>query len=264
MKLRNKVAVVTGANRGLGKAIAVTFALEGADVVLAARGLEECRQVAKEIEAIGGKAAAFKCDVSSEADVLQLVAGTVDRFSGVDILVNNAGTSTVGKLVDSTEEDWNLNMDVNGKGTFFCSKHFARRMIDQGRGGKIVNISSRGGRVGLEDLGHYSASKFAVIGLTETLAVELAPYFINVNAICPGRIETEMTRRELIEHAARRSITVDEYRKEYYAPIPWRRPGTSEDIAYAAVFLSSSDSDYITGTTLNVTGGLDVVRGGNT
>jgi len=263
LKLAGKKAVVTGAGRGIGKAIALDLAAEGADIALVARTLLELESVRAEIQRQTRRAIVSTCDVTDHFQVENTMRRILEEFGREDILVNCAGVSTVAKVVEMSEEEWDLNLDVNAKGTFLCSKYVAQQMIKQGGGGKIVNIASRAGRVGVAGLAHYSASKFAVIGFTESLAIELAPHLINVNAICPGRIETEMTSKEIAQIAKKAGVTEEQSRTEYFSAIPWPRPGRPEDVSRAVVFLSSSDSDYITGAAITVTGGLDLVRGGN-
>ena len=264
MRLSGKIALITGANKGIGKAIALAFAREGADIAAAARDIPTLEEVAGQIRSLGRRVLVVKCDVSKSSEVQEMVKKTVETFGRIDILVNNAGVVTRAFVVNMTEDEWDYNLDVNTKGTFLCSKFIAQQMIKQGKGGKIVNIASRAGRVGVAGLAHYSASKFAVVGFTQALAVELAFYKVNVNAICPGKIATEMMAREIVWEAKERGVSIAEIEKEQYGPVPWGRPGTPEDIAAAAVFLASPESDYITGTTINVTGGIDVVRGGQT
>ena len=264
MSLSGKVALVTGANKGIGKAIVLAFAREGADIAAVARDIPTLEEVAQQIRTLGRRALVVKCDVSKASEVEEMVNKVVESFGRIHILVNNAGVATRGFVLNMTEDEWDYHMDINAKGTFLCSKYVAQQMIKQGHGGRIVNIASRAGRVGVARLAHYSASKFAVVGFTQALSVELAPYKIGVNSICPGKIATEMMAREIEWEAKDRGVSVADVEKEEYGPIPWGRPGTPEDIAKATVFLASSESDYITGTTINVTGGIDVVRGGQT
>ncbi len=184
-----------------------------------------------------------------------MVKKTLTAFGKVDILVNNAGIIKVGNVVDITEKDWDEVLAVNLKGVFLCSKAVAPCMIER-RSGKIINISSTAGRRGLPGKAHYHASKFAVIGFTQCLALELAPFGINVNCVCPGVVDTYMHREVLVPHAARtQGLTKDDVYRSMEQSVPLRRLQTPEDIGNAVVFLASEESRNITGQSLNVNGG---------
>ncbi|MFC1505656.1 SDR family NAD(P)-dependent oxidoreductase [Thermoproteota archaeon] len=245
MKLQDKVAIVTGAGRGIGRAIAKNFASEGAKVVINySKSEKESQSLAQEIKNDGGTALVVKADVSKPNDVKELVKKTMDEFGRVDILVNNAGVLIPARFLDSTEEMWDMTIDVNLKGSYLCSKEVATIMLDQKKG-KIINISSVCGLVQKTALGNtpYVASKAGVIGLTRSLAVNLGPT-INVNAIAPGVIDTDMVSFFTPE---RMNVIVDE--------TPVKRIGKPEEIAAAALFLASDESDYITGEVITVSGG---------
>ncbi|MGB7572658.1 MAG: 3-oxoacyl-[acyl-carrier-protein] reductase [Thermodesulfobacteriota bacterium] len=244
MKLTGKVALVTGAAQGIGKAIALLLARNGADLVVSDINLEKAEETAKEIRAIGPKAMAVKVDVANLSDVERMVAGILEKLAKIDILVNNAGITRDKLILRMTEEDWDAVLGVNLKGTFNCTKAVLRHMAKQ-RSGKIVNIASVVGEMGNAGQANYSASKAGVIGLTKTIAREYAQRGINVNAIAPGYIETPMT--EALPEKAK---------EELRRLIPMERLGKPEDVAEAVLFLVSEESSYMTGQVLNVNGGI--------
>ena len=244
MKLTGKVALVTGAAQGIGKAIALLLARNGADLVVSDINLEKAEETAKEIGAIGPKAMAVKVDVANLSDVEQMVGGILEKLAKIDILVNNAGITRDKLILRMTEEDWDAVLGVNLKGTFNCTKAVLRHMAKQ-RSGKIVNIASVVGEMGNAGQANYSASKAGVIGLTKTIAREYAQRGINVNAVAPGYIETPMT--EALPEKAK---------EELKKLIPMERLGKPEDVAEAVLFLVSEESSYMTGQVLNVNGGI--------
>jgi len=245
MDLKNKIAIVTGSRRGIGKAIVLALAKAGAHVVVSDINLDDCNKVVEEIKAIGKEGLAVKADISNPEEVKEMVKSTVKRFGKIDILVNNAGIYMQKSLTDSTEQDFDRILDINLKGVFLCSKAVVPEMIKQGKG-KIINITSIAGQVGFANSSAYCASKGAIINITRELALELAQYKINVNAIGPGVIETPMTKNLLEDKATKETLL---------ANIPLNRIGKPEDIANAALFLASNKADYITGITLFVDGG---------
>jgi len=243
--LKGKVALVTGGSRGIGKAIALSLAKNGANVVVNYSGNEKAAQkVVEEITALGVKAIAYKANVSSSDEVAALVKNTVDEFGSIDILVNNAGITRDGLLLRMKDADWDAVIDTNLKGVFNCIKAAAKFMTRQ-RNGRIINISSVVGQIGNPGQMNYVAAKAGVLGLTKTAAKELASRNITVNAIAPGFIETDMTN-ELNEQIRNSMLT----------NIPLQSFGQPEDIANAVVFLATDASRYITGQTINVDGGL--------
>ena len=271
--LNGKVALVTGAGgkNGIGRAIATRLAKEGADVAVnditehpyAAdqtewQGLPD---VVREIEAIGRRSISVVADVGDAKQVGEMVDKTVAHFGKIDILVNNAGT-IAGKdrvpVVDLAEEDWDRVQRVNVKGVFLCSQAVARHLIAQGTGGKIINMSSVTGKRGSARFAAYSASKFAVIGFTQSLACELAPYRVNVNAICPGLVETERFGH-LASVLMPENLSADEKLAEYErrseAAVPIGRLAEGADVAKMAAFLASDEAAYLSGVSITVSGG---------
>lgn len=244
MKLKGKVALVTGAAQGIGKAVSLLLARNGADIVVSDINFEKAEETAKEIESIGSKALAIKVNVAHLEEVEQMVETILEKFGKIDILINNAGITRDKLILRMTEEDWDMVLDVNLKGTFNCTKAVVRYMAKQ-RSGKIVNIASVVGEMGNAGQVNYSASKAGVIGLTKTIAREFAQRGINVNAIAPGYIETPMT-----------DALPEKVKEELKRLIPMERLGKPEDVAEAVLFLVSDASSYITGQVLNVNGGI--------
>jgi 3-oxoacyl-[acyl-carrier protein] reductase len=242
MQLEGKVAVVTGGGRGLGAAICLTLAREGAHVAVCDINPIDGERVAHAIRQAGRKAVAIKADVSVEKDVKAMIAKTLEALGTIDILVNNAGICYQGSVAEMSEETWDKVMDVNLKGPFLCSRE-VMPTFKQKRSGKIVNLGSLAGQVGgLVVAANYAASKAGVICLTKSLAKELAPFGVNVNCIAPGPMDTEMSQ----------SFP----REEMVKSIPLGNFGVPQDVADAVLFLVSQESKYITGQTINVNGGL--------
>ena len=237
--LENKVALVTGAGRGIGRAIAIALAKEGAEVIVNYNGSEErAKEVKQTIEENGGKASVYKCNVSDFEACETMIKDVVKEYGHLDILVNNAGITRDGLIMKMKEEDFDAVLNVNLKGTFNTIRHSARQMLKQ-RSGKIINISSVSGILGNAGQANYAASKAGVIGLTKTMARELGSRGITVNAIAPGFVDTEL------KESACKQIILGRF-------------GKPEDIANAAVFLASDKADYITGQVISVDGGMNV------
>lgn len=255
------IALVTGAGRGIGAAIALRYARAGASVAVADLDESNARSTAEQIRALGATADAFTVDVREPAQSQAMVARVVQRFGRLDVLINNAGVIRVRSLLDTTPDDWDFIQSVNARGLFFALQAGARQMLRQsplapGRPrGKVINIASIAGRGGRAMLGAYAASKATVINITQTAAMEFAPD-LTVNSICPGAVGTDMWKqidREWSEHEQRPPGSVWQERTRN---IPMKRPETPEDLTGMAVFLASADADYITGQSYNVDGGL--------
>ena len=247
-EINGKVALVTGARRGMGKSHALALAKQGAKVVVTDISQEECETVVDEIKSSGGEAVAFKLDVTNASDVNQVFDEVVSQFSRLDILVNNAGIYIPKPALEITEDDWDKMIDINLKGEFLCAQRAAREMA-KNKWGRIINISSidsGGVGVGLAGGAHYAASKGGVIGLTEVLATEFAPLGITVNAIGPGAIDTPMISSAQM---------TEEMMKQLMAGVPIGRVGKPEEVSAAVVFLASEEASYVTGATLFVDGG---------
>ena len=243
MRLNDKVAVVTGAGRGLGKAIAAKMAQEGASVAIVDVNYENCCSVQAEILEQGGRALAIACDVTKREAVVSMTMEVVKNYGRVDILVNNAGITRDALITELTDEQWDAVMNVNLKSMFICIQNVVKVMIPHSKG-KIVNIASIAGEMGNPGQTNYAASKAGVIGMTKSLAKELARKNICVNAVAPGFIDSEMTQ-----------AVPDKVKEFFVKQIPLGRMGKPSEIAAACAFLSSDEADYITGHVLRVNGG---------
>lgn len=247
MRLKDKVAIVTGSGQGIGRGIALALAREGAKIAVS-DVTDMIYDVAKEVTSLGSEALTLKADVSSSTQTEEMVKRTVEKFGRLDILVNNAGIYPFKPLLEMTEADWDKVLNINLKGVFNCTKAAASQMVNQ-KSGKIVNIASIAGVVvGFTSLTHYSASKGGIMGFTRSSALELAPYGINVNAIAPGSIETPGTKMDMNAEST----------KQFLQMIPLKRIGQPEDIANAVLFLVSEESSYITGQCIVIDGGYTI------
>ena len=244
MRLKDKVALITGSGRGIGREIALMFAKEGADIAVWDVNPADAQKTAGDIESSGRKALADQIDVTDFAAVEAGINKILDKFGKIDILVNNAGITRDTLLMRMSEQDWDLVIKVNLKGTFNCTKAVIRPML-KAKAGKIVNIASIIGIMGNAGQANYAASKAGIIALTKTTAKELASRNITANAVAPGYIDTEMTRK-----------LPEEVRQKMLALVPLSRMGTPEDVARVCVFLASADADYVTGQTVVVDGGM--------
>jgi acetoin reductase-like protein len=256
--LEEQTAIVTGAGRGIGRAIALRLAREGVKVTVADIDEANAAAVANEIKAAGGEALALKTDVTQQGDAGRMVQETVARFGRLDILVNNAGIIAIMPLLETDEATWDAIMAVNVKGPLFCAQAAARQMIEQGGGGRIINITSAAGKIAPgKDLpaGAYCASKHAAVGLTKQLGLELAPYGILVNAVCPGIVDTDMWAKIDRAVAERTNAPLGSVMARVVATLPVGRVQQPEDVANMVAFLASSDAGYETAQTFNVSGG---------
>jgi acetoin reductase-like protein len=255
VKLQGKVAVVTGGAQGMGRAISLRYVQEGAKVVVADINLEGAQRTAAEITEAGGQAVGVQVDVRNQEQVQQMVNIAVERFGGLDILVNNAGVGKIIPFLETTEKDWDLMFDINCKGLLWCSQAAARQMIQQGRGGKIINLASQAGRRGEAWVLAYCASKACVISMTQSMALALAEHKINVNAIAPGIVDTPFWVEVDKQFARLMNLPEGEPKRRFVGTIPLGRIEQPEDVAAMAAFLASSDADYITQQCFNVDGG---------
>jgi glucose 1-dehydrogenase len=247
LKLKNRIAVITGGGSGIGGAIAVRYAQEGAKIVIAGRSLDKLNKKKAEIEALGGEVIIVDADVSKEEDVFKIKEKAKAAYGGVDILVNAAGITMVAPSHELSLENWNKCMDINSTGTFLMCREISKLMMDSQRGGKIVNITSIVAHAGIPQRAAYAASKGAVRQLTQTLALEWGKYNIQVNAISPGFVSTDLFK-ELVKKGVHNPTLME-------ARLPAGRLAEVEDMAGPAVFLASSDADYVTGVILKVDGG---------
>jgi 2-deoxy-D-gluconate 3-dehydrogenase len=245
-RLENKVALITGGASGIGKAIALAFAQEQADVCIADKNFTGAQATAREVEKIGRKSLAIQIDVSKISELGRMVSAAVDYFGKIDILVNDAGVNLFKSVLEVTEAEWDTVIDVNLRGLFFATQRVLPVMLKQGKG-KIVNIASNWGAVGYRNACVYCVSKAGIINLTKAMALELAPHKINVNAIGPACTETPMSKPELDDAELFQSIIRE---------IPLGRVAQPEEIAAAAIYLASDESDFVTGHTLFVDGGF--------
>jgi len=257
--LEGKVAIVTGAGRGIGRAIALRLAQEGASVTVADLDAVNAQTVAAEVAATEGQAHVLRVDVTQKDDVEQMVEKTVERFGRLDIQINNAGIGLVAPLMDTDEAAWDAQMNVNAKGVLLCSQAAARQMIAQGDGGRIINNASGAGKIapgkGIP-LGAYAASKHAVVAITKQMGLELSDHGILVNCVCAGIVDTPMW--DLIDRETTRlqGTPIGSVKAAAVASIPMGRIQQPQDVANLVAFLTSSDADYMTGQTYNVCGGL--------
>ncbi len=257
MRFAGKSAIVTGAGRGIGKVTALTLAREGADVLAPDLDPVTSERTAAEIRALGRKGVALQMDVTRTTDIQRMVETALREFGKIDILVNNAGRTIVRRLLDITEAEWDQTQALNAKATFFCLQAVAREMVKR-RSGVILNAASISGRSGKPMLADYCASKFAVIGITQSAALALAPYGIRVNAVAPGIVDTDMWVGIDQEWSALEGKPAGTVKASRVAAIPLGRIETPEDVANLYAFLASDEASYITGQTYNVCGGLQL------
>ncbi len=255
INLSGQIGAITGAGTGIGQTIARILAEHGAAVGIIDLDGDAAERASNSLKAVGCRSVAVNGDVSNHIEMVRAFDLIAEKLGELTFLVNNAGISSTGYAIDLTEAEWDRHFAVNTRGTFICSRICARMMIPRRRG-RIVNIASRLGLVGGAMYSHYSASKFAVIGFTQSLAYELAPHGITVNAVAPGKVDTPMLRREWEWESKLTGRSVADIEREVIGSIPLQRLATQEDIGRAVVFLLSDYASYTTGHTLNVTGGL--------
>ena len=257
--LEGQVAIVTGAGRGIGRAIALRLAQEGCMVTVADLDSKTSAQVADKVREQGGQALSLQVDVTRKKEVQRMVHETCDRLGSLRILVNNAGIGAIAPLLETDEETWDALMNVNAKSVLFCSQAAARQMIEQGDGGRIINNASGAGKIapgkGMP-LGAYAASKHAVVALTKQMGLELSDHGILVNCVCAGIVDTPMWDLIDRETAARQGVPVGSVKAQAVAGVPLGRIQQPEDVANLVAFLASDDASYMTGQTYNVSGGL--------
>lgn len=269
-RLDGKTAIVTGSGRGIGKAVALRLAEEGANVVVADITPHTAEQTSEEIRELNRRALSFSVNVAQVTEIQAMVDRAVAEFGRIDILVNAAGVVQTGLFLDLTEQEWDRVMNTNLKGTTFCVQAVGRNMMEQvpeyvrtsGRAdrsyGKIVNFSSISGRHGRAEQVAYAASKAAIISITQSAALAFAPYNINVNAVCPGVVPTAMWEQIDRDRSRIAGLPPGGAMKTFLERTPLKRSGSVEDIAGVVAFLCSADSDYMTGQTLNVDGGFEM------
>ena len=255
--LKNKVAIVTGGGKGIGRATCLELAKENVKVIVADNDPDAAYRVCKEIEAEKGQARAYTMDICISCSVFEMVEFALSEFSALDILINSAGIISIADVMDLEEKAWDRVMEINAKGVFLACKAVLGHMTSK-KYGKIVNIASQAGKTGFPHEAHYSASKGAVITFTQALAREVAKYNINVNAVCPGSIETEMNKIVTEGTAKILGVSVDEKRKQTISATPLARKGTPEDVANLITFLVSERTCFMTGQAINITGGREL------
>jgi 3-oxoacyl-[acyl-carrier protein] reductase len=258
LKLLNRIALVTGAGRGMGRGIALQLATEGADIVVNyAKSKERADQLCREVNSIGRKSVSMRADVSSEIEVKKMFEETKEIFGEIDILVNNAGIERLCLLENMSYDSWKIVLETNLGGAFLCSK-YAIPILNKNGNGRIVNIVSDAGKTGYKYLSAYCASKFGLIGLTQSLAIELSQKKITVNAVCPGATDTDMLSWEYDELAKIENTRAEQQKEILYNRIPLGRIASPKEIGELIVYLSSDAGSFITGESINISGGMEV------
>ena len=258
MRLKDRVAIVTGGGAGIGRSICVNMAKEGAKVAVMDINEEAALETAEMIEKEDGEALTLKMDVTLKADVQSMTAQVLKTHGKIDILVNNAGTDIKGAITELSERTWDTLMDINLKGVFLCTQAVSHSMIEH-RYGRIVNISSMAGKTGEPLTSPYCATKFGVIGFTQSIALELGKHNITVNAVCPGPVDTDLIRQSVAQSAKIKGMAPEDFLQEFFInPTPLGRIAQPVDIARAVIFLASDEAEFITGSTLNVSGGREM------
>jgi NAD(P)-dependent dehydrogenase (short-subunit alcohol dehydrogenase family) len=251
--LRGRRALVTGAANGIGLAIVRAFVREGASVAVSDINLEAAQSVAADL---GASARGLRLDVTDADETARTFRAAADWLGGLDLVAANAGISTMNRVVDLGEEEWDANMAVNAKGVFLTNREAVRHFLATGTKGAIVNTASLAGKIGAPLLAHYAASKFAVVGFTQSLAKEMGPHGIRVNAVCPGYVRTSMQEREIAWESKLRDMTPEAVHDEHVAATPLGRIEEPDDVAKIVVFLASDLSGFLTGEAVNASGGV--------
>ena len=258
MRLIDRVAIITGGGAGIGRSICVNMAKEGAKVIAADINQDAAKETVGTIKKKGGDAIAIKIDVTKKPDVQTMADTALKTYGKIDILVNNAGTDIKGAITELAESTWDTLMDINLKGVFLCTQAISHSMIEH-RYGRIVNISSMAGKTGEPLTSPYCATKFGVIGFTQSVALELGKYNITVNAVCPGPVDTDLIRQSVAQSAKIKGMAAEDFLQEFFIkPTPLGRIAKPEDIAMAVIFLASDEAEFITGSSLNVSGGREM------
>jgi NAD(P)-dependent dehydrogenase (short-subunit alcohol dehydrogenase family) len=258
MRLEGRITIVTGGGSGIGRSICQHIAKEGGKVVACDIDTDAAETTVESIEKEGGEAATMKADVTRKSEVQRMAAVVRKKHGRIDILVNNAGTDKKGAITELAEETWDMLMSLNLKGVFLCTQAVMPAMIEQ-RYGRVVNISSMAGKTGEPLTSPYCASKFGVIGFTQSVALEVGRYNVTINAVCPGPVDTELIRKSVEQSAAIKGMSPEDFMQEFFiGPTPLGRIAKPGDVAKAVVFLASDDAEFITGSTLNVSGGREM------
>ncbi|MGM8212228.1 SDR family NAD(P)-dependent oxidoreductase [Virgibacillus sp. W0430] len=256
MNSNQGLAIITGGGSGIGKEIALRLAQDGYTIGVTGRNMDAVNSVVDEIKRKGGKAKGHFIDVTKKDTIIEAMNFFVDQYSDLKVWVSNAGVSTMNKFTKLTEEEWDMNLDVNSKGVFFCGQAATEQFLKQKKGGRIINIASMAGKKGnVPFLAHYVASKFAVVGLTQAMAYELGEHNITVNSVCPGYVSTPMQVRELEWESSLKNVTVENIKESMISDTPLGRIQTSEDVANVVSFLASDDAGFVTGEAISVNGG---------
>lgn len=255
-RFKNRVVVVTGGATGIGKACCLRFASEGANIAIFDIATKEAKITALECENFGVSCVSIFCDVAKEQDVISAFTEILNLWGQIDILVASAGIYSGNSLTEVTLSDWQKVIDINLSGVFLCNKLFAKTIINQKTGGSIINISSMAGKTSWPATAQYSASKTGVIGLSRSVAMELAPFGVNVNVVCPGNTKTKMVESVANIIGARDGINAEEWLKIRANDCPMKRIAMPEEIAGVVAFLASNDAKYITGQAIEVDGGM--------
>ena len=258
MRLKDRVAIVTGGGAGIGRSVCVNMVKEGAKVVVADINQAAAEETADSIKKEGGDAMAIKTDVTQKSDTQAMADAALKGYGKIDILVNNAGTDIKGAITELAENTWDTLMSINLKGVFLCTQAVSHSMIGRGYG-RIVNISSMAGKTGEPLTSPYCATKFGVIGFTQSVALELGKYNITVNAVCPGPVDTDLIRQSVAQSAKIKGMAPEDFLQEFFIkPTPLGRIAKPADVARAVIFLASDEAEFITGSSLNVSGGREM------